>query len=62
MTREGHWVDNAIISAMSDALNIELQLITSAESTPSITFRPTTNNSSQTIFLGHTAYLIMCRQ
>ena len=57
MSRDGHWADNAIIRATSDALNIEIHIISSAEDTPTITFRPTTNNPSQTIFLGHIAYL-----
>ena len=57
MSRDGHWADNAIIRATSDALNIEIHIIYSAEDTPTITFRPTTNNPSQTIFLGHIAHL-----
>ena len=57
MSRDGHWADNAIIRATSDALNIEIHIISSAEDTPTITFRPTTNNPSQTIFLGHIAHL-----
>ena len=47
----------AIIRATSDALNIEIHTIYSAEDTPTITFRPTTNNPSQTIFLSHIAHL-----
>ena len=57
MSRDGHWADNAIIRAISDALNIEIHIVSSAEDTPTITFRPTTNNPSQTIFLGHIAHL-----
>ena len=56
MSRDGHGADNAIMRATSDALNIEIH-ISSAEDTPTITFRPTTNNPSHTIFLGHIAYL-----
>ena len=47
----------AIIRATSDALNIEIYTISLAEDTPTITFRPTTNNPSQTIFLSHIAHL-----
>ena len=57
MSRHGHWVDNAIIRPTSEALNIEIHIVSSAEDTPTITFRPTTNNPSQTIFLGHIAHL-----
>ena len=57
MSRDSHWADNAIIRATSDALNIEIHIISSAEDTPTITFRPTTNNPSQTLFLGHIAHL-----
>ena len=57
MSRDDHWADNAIIRGTSDALNIEIHIISSAEDTPTIKFRPTTNNPSQTIFLGHIAYL-----
>ena len=56
MSRDGHGADNAIMRATSDALNKEIH-ISSAEDTPTITFRPTTNNPSQTIFLGHIAHL-----
>ena len=56
MSRDDHWADNAIIRATSDALNIEIHVISSAEDAPTITFRSTTNNSSQTIFLGHIAH------
>ena len=57
MSRNGHWVDNAIIRATSEALNIEIHIESSAEDTPTITFRPTTNNPSQTIFLSHITHL-----
>ena len=57
MSRYGHWADSAIIRTTSGVLNIEIHIISSAEDTPTITFRPTTNNPSQTIFLGHIAYL-----
>ena len=57
MLRDSHRADNAIIRATSDALNIEIHIISSAEDTPTTAFRPTTNNPSQTIFLGHFANL-----
>ena len=57
MSRDSRWADNAIIRATSDALNIEIHIISSAEDTPTITFRPTKNNPSQTLFLGHIAHL-----
>ena len=57
MSRDGHWADNAIIRATLDALNIEIHIISSAEDAPTVTFRPTTNKPSQTIFLGHIAHL-----
>ena len=57
MLRDSHRADNAIIRATSDALNIEIHIISSAEDTPTTAFRPTTNNPSQTIFLGHIANL-----
>ena len=46
MSRDGHWTDNTIIRATSDALNIEIHIISSAKDTPTITFRSTTNNPS----------------
>ena len=57
MSRDGHCADNTIIRATSGALTIEIHIISSAEDTPIITFRPTTNNPSQTIFLSHIAHL-----
>ena len=57
MSRDGHWADNAIVRVTLDALNIEIHIISSAEDAPTVTFRPTTNNPSQTIFLGHIAHL-----
>ena len=57
MSSDGHWADNAIKRATSDALSIEIHIISSAEDMPTMTFRPTTNNPSQTIFLGHIAHL-----
>ena len=46
MSRDSRWADNAIIRATSDALNIEIHIISSAKDTPTITFRSTTNNPS----------------
>ena len=56
-SRDGHCADNAMKRAKSDALNIEIYIISPTEDAPTVTFRPTTNNPSQTIFLGHIAYL-----
>ena len=57
MSQDGHWADNLIIRATADALNIEIHIISSAQETPTITFRPITDNPTQTIFLGHIAHL-----
>ena len=57
MSQDGHWADNPIIRATADALNIEIHIISSAQETPTITFRPLTDNPTQTIFLGHIAHL-----
>ena len=58
MSRDDHWADNAMKRATSDALNIEIHKYLQRKTrTPTVTFRPTTNNPSQTIFLGHIAYL-----
>ena len=46
MSRDGRWADNAITRATSDALNIEIHIVSSAEDTSTMTFRPTTNNPS----------------
>ena len=57
MSQDGHWADNPIIRATADALNIEIHIISTAQETATITFRPLTDNSTQTIFLGHIAHL-----
>ena len=57
MSQGGHWADNLIIRATADALNIEIHIISSAQETPTITFRPITDNPTQTIFLGNIAHL-----
>ena len=57
MSQDGHWTDNPIIRATADALNIEIHIISSAQETPTSTFRPITDNPTQTIFLGHIAHL-----
>ena len=49
--------DNLIIRATADALNIEVHIILFVQETLTITFRPITNNPTQTIFLGHIAHL-----
>ena len=57
MSQDGHWADNPIIRATADALNIEIHIVSSAQKTPTIVFRPLTDNPTQTIFLGHIAHL-----
>ena len=57
MSQDGHWADNLIIRATADALNIEIHIISSAQETPTIIFRPITDNPTQTIFLGHITHL-----
>ena len=41
MSQDGHWADNRIIRATADALNIEIHIISSAQETPTITFKLT---------------------
>ena len=41
MSQDGHWADNPIIRATADALNIEIYIISSAQETPTITFKLT---------------------
>ena len=41
MSQDGHWADNRIIRATTDALNIEIHIISSAQETPTITFKLT---------------------
>lgn len=57
MSQDDHWTDNSIIRATVDALNIEIHIRSSVEETPTITFRPITENPAQTVFLGHIAHL-----
>ena len=57
MSQDDHWTDNSIIRATVDALNIEIHIRSSVEETPTITFRPITENRAQTVFLGHIAHL-----
>ena len=37
-SRDGHWADNAMKRAKSDALNIEIYIISPTEDTPTVTF------------------------
>ena len=57
MSQDDHWTDNSIIRATVDALNIKIHIRSSVEETPTITFRPITENPAQTVFLGHIAHL-----
>ena len=57
MSQDGYWADNPIIRATADALNNEIHFISSAQETPTIPFRPITENPTQTIFLSHIAHL-----
>ena len=49
MSQDSHWADNPIIRATADAVNIEIHIISSTQETPIITFRPITDNPTQTI-------------
>ena len=54
MGTDRYWADNAIIHATADALQIEIQIISSDFNNVN-TVRPDINNPTQTIFLGHIA-------
>ena len=53
MSQDYNWAGNSIIRATSDALNVEIHIMSSVRETPTNTFKPTTDDS--VIFLGHAA-------
>ena len=50
MSQDGHRADNLIIRATADALKIEIHNISSAQETPTITFKPITDSTSPLCF------------